>query len=917
LRFPPQSLRLLLVPRPVSLEPSQRVAKVHPRPLASARLERMMSQQKLVPQQRTDLPQMTSVPKRPTEIAYGESYQRPIPRVEGEPLPLSERVPTIQGEAQAGVEGIEAGTATRAPQKPTYTQRELSTQRVRKELRGEQPVHKTGPRTAGEPYVVETPPVKKPTIRQKERELRQEAKDITLGAVRTRKVEIEHNNRVADDWEKVYTTHELEDAGALIEGVGNLQTGRKPVSTKRLRSIQHKAEDTFERMRREINTYLKDVGDDEYIKYIEDYLPHFYRGNKKIMATHARNWVRSNSPNAKRRYIPTLEDAKKMGLEPISQNAADLTRMWSRINWQVATTKKLVHDVKGLKIDGLPVMSTEKRPGWALSENVAVRAMFGGRPAYVHPEVWKPLRNVVENPMSNNFVASVETFNAYAKRAALSLSFFHHMALTESAVAGLGWKGLPIPTTISQKTGKLTRPHKIGLEMLEKSDFYEDAIMHGLQLGDPMDLLQLSRFGKTLEQMERGMKSAGMVGLPTAMKGVRKFTDVMDKGLWHKYYRGLKAHTYNSLLEENLNLAISKGYTTKRAKEEIAAVVNNMYGGQEWEAFMQLGPVGQQVMHWSMLAPDWTISNLKIAGEPMRKSWLRRKIGRKYWRNMAAFMFVETQGANMALNQRPTWENEKGHEFDVDITEIIRKLPWIDDKGKKGRYYAHGFKQVREAFGWVGMTKHGIDLSEPIKQIGRKASPLLQTMVEQLTASSMSGFPMDWKERNGYKPRQLETIPLRGKAIGRKFLPFSLSGNNFAFTLPLSKGMTPYKYKTAVVTALRYFAEPSLVDKAIRSKYTGDDMLKIIDDYFEAAELNALDAEMLTTQAISTVRTFYEDKLYKAEGEDNAERVEKYENILDRLETPLSSIIQSLNRRDELADIEPIEPERWKKQPAP
>src|SRR5690606_10639589 len=57
--------------------------------------------------------------------------------------------------------------------------------------------------------------------------------------------------------------------------------------------------------------------------------------------------------------------------------------------------------------------------------------------AAVDPEAYPILRQIFDEPFTGNLVKSVETFNAYAKKAQLSFSLFHHWALTESAQAAL------------------------------------------------------------------------------------------------------------------------------------------------------------------------------------------------------------------------------------------------------------------------------------------------------------------------------------------------------------------------------------------------------------------------------------------------------------------------------------------------
>ena len=341
---------------------------------------------------------------------------------------------------------------------------------------------------------------------------------------------------------------------------------------------------------------------------------------------------------------------------------------------------------------------------------------------------------------------------------------------------------------------------------------------------------------------------------------------------------------------------------TDTIKDDVARIINDSFGGQEWESHFWLSPKGRQVARWTFLAPDWTLSNARIAGRPVFQVGNKtvRRIGLKYWMNMAFVLgasHIGLQALAYSLagdedkgDHRFPWQNEVGHKFDIDVTPLMRKMPWRDKESKQ-RYYIHFGKQAREVLGWI---------MDPIRTAGVKMSPAVQAALEQLTGHSAgSGFPMEWKrgEYEDYNPSILDTAPLRIKAVAKKFTPFSLRGNNFAFAAPMSKGMTPFKARRALVSAFRGLAEPGFLEEHTKGRATKAQLQKHVEDILDAAEANGLDRKRVFGQGLATARTHYYRKLFTALNKKDMGDAEEAALSLRRLGTSLKSIGQSGERR--------------------
>ena len=739
---------------------------------------------------------------------------------------------------------------------------------------------------------------------------------------RMRASEVAVANNQAREWIEKLSDQQLNDIGASVEGIGNLAVGGDTNAavqgrmTPEMEKVKEDYQLKSEKARRSINDHLREYqyeGED-YIQYIEDYLLHSYVGSaKKIkVATHR---FMTNSPNAKKRILPTLKDAKNAGLVPLTQNIATLHSMWNEMNWKVASNVKTMNELNSMISDeGTPVMmNPEDAPStWPIVNSPLFRKLgarkSGGKTilyekgAAIHPDIAPIVEKLTQQPFDGKFVKILEGVNRWSKKASLSFSGFHYLSLAESASATLlrgrnPLRGMFVVGEKDPTTGKrvITQPHRIGARLMKQDEFLRDAIGHGLQIQALSDA-QVSRTGKDLLAIEALTTSP--LG-KTLARGVRKFNTAWDKALWDNYHAGLKSFTYYDLVGELSNKFPE--YDKDLLKEQIASHVNDAYGGQETVNLLRATPRIEQLARISLLAPDYTLSNLRVASRALTADTpAGRKLGARYWRNMVPTLAIGPAAAQMAIytafgddekgDSPYIWDNESGREWDIDITPIMRKFS--DDPEDQQRSYTHLGKQARELFGWgkdwVG-TLYG------------KSSPVVQIGVEQfLGVNGPTGFEeefakIDFWER--FPENAASEVKMRAAAVGEKYVPFSWRGNNFAMTAPMSRGISEYQTVKGLEKVLDLYANPTRFSESKNPNFE-ESLKNIAPDIIDAASRNGWDVEQLLSQAISNKRSFYYARFHAALEDENATKEQgKFAKAIIRMHGGYASIVRSMTAR--------------------
>lgn len=737
-----------------------------------------------------------------------------------------------------------------------------------------------------------------PEVFKKEKlPLRKNAEEKFLSAVRERKVRVFKAHEKARRWEKEYSEGVREDAGALVEGIENLRTGKTPKATPEILKLKKEYQHAQEASRKDVNEYLRNTGEQEYISFLDDYLPHFYTGNIKKSTG---KWL-TQSPNAKARKLPTLKEAVQLGLKPLSQDVAFLHKTWADINWKVAANRQIIYDFKKLKTsEGKPAFVAGEQPGpeWKRFDHPAIAKVYAKRGkdgtlhlwrggVWAHPDVVPVARMAFENPLADRswIGRTYDVINAYAKSGELAFSGFHFIALAESGQAVLAKAKNPFRGLfLSEKEGKgLT--FRTGKKIQrERPDIIEDAIRHGLEIGSANADIGYQIVSRNLRSLEaKAMQGPFGKYVHQIPKKLRQGYEAVNKGLWEQVHEGYKTYSYYTIVADELARLPKNIKSTEisKVKKTVAKVLNDAFGGQEWESKFWLSPNNLHMARRAFLAPDWTLSNLSIFGRPIfeAKNPIVRRLGARYWRNMAASIFGATQALNYWSTGHFTWDNEPGHKLDIDITKI-RQL--VDEKlgrePSKQRYYVRIAKQAREVLSYY---------QDPLKIAGNKMSPMARQVFTQVTGHQPgSGFPADWtrEELDFY-----ESIPKRFITFANTFTPFSLSGNNFAFSLPMSKGMTPYK-------AIRYYqrALDAREHTVFGKKVT---KWKTIEEIHQAVVDNGHNPKELFSAAMSSVRTKYYNAFYEALEKQDYEKINEIAKRLGELNVKSENIKQAMQRR--------------------
>lgn len=775
--------------------------------------------------------------------------------------------------------------------------------------------------------------------------LRQQSEQIALAAERDYRAKVVRSEVLANKWRKQLSEDDLKDIGASVEGIGRVDNPGENAQSVEHRmkgknafqkgKVKAQYQRAIENSRQEINDYLKDTSEDEYIAFLEDYLPHFYmRPEGGRTYEQSARYLFKNAKTAEKRKLPTFEDAVNAGLVPITQDISTLYKTWINHTWRAATVRRFLYGLRTITEDGTPVVMPKNQApdDWVSIEHpILKRTLARGDDesktfwqvgVKVHPEVAPFVKAMTDKPLGGNFIQSIEGINAWAKKSMLSLSLFHHIALTESSNAVLAKLTNPVrgvvlvgevdPTTMKRKV--FQRPHRIGMQLLNSPAIAEDMVGAGLQVGAVETDAHRVRTEKHLDWLAEKTKNVPMLG--KAVRAIRAGDRAWNRALWDRYHNGLKAFSFYDITQKAITDAQKKGVDLTEEqiqvmKEDVADFINNAYGGQEWMNTMFRNPKVQQVLQMSLLAPDWTLSNMKIAGRTIpalakaaqgQRLTVREKAQLKYWRNMLPGLAGSAIGLQVAIfyafgdeekgDKAFPWENEEGHTWDIDVTPIMRQMPWRDPEDKQ-RQYTHFGKQAREVLGWV---------EDPFATIERKTSPSVQFVREQLfgiesVTRTGDAFVVPWADKEFWP----SFYGRKGRAVGllEKFVPFSFRGTNFALTAPISKGATPWKLRTAFAKELRAYADPTILRQSFdASPEYEENLLNLVVDTMEAGTRNGHDSGKLFKQALSRVRGEMYREFFEAMEDKSYKRMERSAEKIVRLHKGVRGVMRSARARN-------------------
>jgi len=622
--------------------------------------------------------------------------------------------------------------------------------------------------------------------------------------------------------------------------------------------------------------------------FVENYVNRIWEVPKNKVKGVA-SYFTTRNPFLKKRTIPTLADGIKLGLKPRTTDIIELLEIYDSYKITTVANKRFVDGLKRLinpetyqkviqRIDKAPAdfktithPALQKGLGIPLEEKGVIIAKK--LPVGVDPEIAKELEVVFGQPFSSKGARALQTINAFAKKAALSLSFFHHWALSESAISsGIKKKMLKLWNPVN-----LYRALKKGeYDVLKKLPLAKDAVSHELQLGAISDV-QAHRVQQALRTLE--YKTRTIPILKGVTKGIRSFNELWDKALWDYFHNGLKLYTYEKWVEESLKKTTTK--SVDAVKREVAHLVNDTFGGQVWESLL-VTPKAQQVLHWLLLSPDWTLSTIRQAAAPFAGG-IRGRLGRKFWARAAFYFWGGSNIINGVMSKkylgewRWMWENDPKHKTYIFIG--------FNEDGSK-KYLRFG-KQYREIFEW---------LEDPIKKFGSKLAPTVREAYKQLSGYSVTGWESEWAKKATWSA---EAFKERAKSLISMGIPYSISTisrakNLLGIAMPISKGLTWYEGRELMMDAIErrdkdYLAEiwKALLENKIDAKSVfqsakSEVKLKKRPEFRETKKLLQKLKEMDKAEGIEKIRQMRESGKLTPEMEDQMRYLLKQEREIER-----------------------------------
>ncbi len=222
----------------------------------------------------------------------------------------------------------------------------------------------------------------------------------------------------------------------------------------------------------------------------------------------------------------------------------------------------------------------------------------------------------------------------------------------------------------------------------------------------------------------------------------------------------------------------------------------------------------------------------------------------------------------------------------------MRKMPWHDPKDPTRKYVNLG-KREGEILRWF---------SQPTEEFIGKLSTPAAIVYEQISGQE-GQFKAEWKQDH---ESFIESLPSRTVAIGKQALPFAFQGNQFALSVPMSKGMTKYKAQQAYESVFELATDPNRFKSLLRGQAASEGTLAgMTSQITDAAKRNGVPAEEVMRHALSTVRGHHYNEFFKAFDKGDRKKMDDEAKALITLGATGRGIKESIQRRLELQPVAP------------
>lgn len=651
-------------------------------------------------------------------------------------------------------------------------------------------------------------------------------------------------------------------------------------------SAEHKA--LADRIRTRLEETFNVLLEARYLEpdqHIENYIPQVYqRPDARTLDRVVRsiNTLRKDTPyNKSRLYQTYMEAFKQAGLKPKSMDIAVILREYESMARQAAANQAFVET---LKMQGILVSRNDAErmtPNHTFEFNHP--AGRDGENGYLvgHMDARRVLEGVIDMGLDRKDMGrNLNKLINHSKALTLSFSGFHFFSLAESMMQSARFT----PVSGLSDVWKALRQRKALVDTVG-----EDWIRSGLTLANELDNTQ-SPLSKDLESLITNlrMKDSWVAQAGAKVAGVvKKALEVQSKYLWEVTHNAFKLYRAESefarLSEKHADKINSGEMTMDEIRRQIAYDVNDMFGGQNWEAYLSSAAHKSWRQRASMvlLAPDWTLSNIRIAGKAIGSvvdTGPTGSLRRRYLANSLVMMAFLGTAMNYMMWPLLSEEDRKkfmeeggslnGWADGFDIDHLTSFFVGYDDKGRA--QYAKPLKQVTEVLRWF---------TDPKEIFGSKLAPLTGEVIAQLSGHHPgSEFPAPFSaEAEGVKRSFYETLGLRAWSVMQNFLPLTMGGlttnektgeiewrgNQWMMILPKRSETTASKLKDEMVVGLtKYASEAAEALKAGKEADWGP-YLEKLEVAIEKGYRNNVQVGKTLQTAVGALRAnLYEEMLY-------------------------------------------------------
>lgn len=621
-------------------------------------------------------------------------------------------------------------------------------------------------------------------------------------------------------------------------------------------------------------------------QYLDNYVTHIWDYANSAPGAKERydSYMRMSTPYSRERQLRTLAQGLSFGLKMKYDDITDIMADYGHKATEAVANNRIVNYLKCLTIDGKEALL----PVDVRDYDYKVMTHDALKGYQVHKKAEKVL-NVIfgRTHMSDNETLQkighyYDVTGSVLKKINLSASFFHHLALTEAAVAAMHPYG-----AMKVLLKNILWDAAVHGEVPAFNDVSatKDAVSHFVQLGATQDYL--AKEVNTITGKLSNLAKESGDPIATGAFGMLDFINKgMDKVLWEYLHDGYKTYYFGKIAAEIRADAAKKNWdekTLNKALDEAGQYVNDTFGGQHWD-LLGVSPITIKFMRRALLSPDWTLSTTRhfasqfgfgqlYNDDKFWRKWfkdndiasVRKKYGRSFWVMALFYSFFLFNGLNACSRYGDEQEDKAKAEIERKKNPLYKSpyelaypngMKWYDytmagnAEGHKthlfvGRYddgresYVRWGKQFREVPELI-IGRDGISFPGPfIDRITSKLNPMVNLISNVAWGQSLNGYENSYMRNKRGWEREIARV----QALASAFTPYSIPTDDekqmkmWDLFMPTSKGFSKWKaidqFKTAVASGdMDYVGK--VYDGCVMNNLNAEELLTVATKEIEA-----------------------------------------------------------------------------------